>query len=275
MDILYKKIDCLELSTRALKRLKAIGIEYIGELVQCDRVGLATRTVGIAKITFNEIESILGEHGLTFNMEGPNFIRPDEKREQQKAEMNNPCLRIGYARVSTDDQHLHLQLDALGQARCSTIYEETASGKSAHRPELGNCLKALRAGDTLVIWRLDRLGRSLSDLVKIVMELEQRGVGLESLTERIDTQSATGKLVFHIFAALAEFERNLIRERTRAGLEAAKSRGRKGGRRAKLDSKQIKEIEILQNSGSSASDLAARYGVSRATIYNCLNRLGK
>jgi len=137
--------------------------------------------------------------------------------------------RIGYARVSTDDQNLDLQRDALRQAGCSTIYEEAASGKNAVRPELEQCRKALRAGDTLVVWRLDRLGRSLPDLVQIVADLEQRGVHFESLTEKIETGSAAGKLQFHVFAALAEFERGLIRERTRAGLDAARARGRAAG----------------------------------------------
>ena len=136
--------------------------------------------------------------------------------------------RIGYARVSTDDQNLDLQRDALALAGCSTVYEETMSGKSADRPELGHCLKALRSGDTLVVWRLDRLGRSLPDLVGIVSSLEREGVAFESITERIETTSAAGKLIFHVFAALAEFERNLIRERTRAGLAAARARGTRG-----------------------------------------------
>ena len=127
--------------------------------------------------------------------------------------------RIGYARVSTDDQNLDLQRDALQKTGCALIYEEAASGKSADRPELEQCRKALRAGDTLVVWRLDRLGRSLPDLVQIVADLEQRGIALESLTEKIETSSAAGKLVFHVFAALAEFERNLIRERTQALLQ--------------------------------------------------------
>lgn len=184
--------------------------------------------------------------------------------------MTSSCLRMGYARVSTDDQNLHLQLDALNVAKCSVIYEETASGKSAARPELENCLKALRPGDCLVVWRLDRLGRSLGDLVALINSLQERGVAFESLTERIETTSAAGKLIFHVFAALAEFKRNLIRERTKAGLEAAKSRGRLGGRKQKLDSKQIKEIKVLFESGFSAVDLARRYGTSRSTIYNCL-----
>jgi DNA invertase Pin-like site-specific DNA recombinase len=176
--------------------------------------------------------------------------------------------RIGYARVSTDDQHLDLQRDALQKAGCSLLYEEKASGKNANRAELENCLKALRAGDTLVVWRLDRLGRSLPDLVKIVAELEQAGIGFESLTEKIETESATGKLVFHVFAALSEFERNLIRERTHAGLAAARARGRNGGRKPKLDVKQIKEIKaLLRDPSIAVSTVAKRYGVSRTTLY--------
>lgn len=176
--------------------------------------------------------------------------------------------RIGYARVSTDDQNLDLQRDALARAKCATIYEETASGKSAGRPELEHCLKALRSGDVLVVWRLDRLGRSLPDLVTIVSELEQQGIGFESLTEKIETGSAAGKLVFHVFAALAEFERNVIRERTRAGLAAARARGRVGGRKRSLDDKQIREIRtLLRDPAISVTDVAKRYGVSRTTLY--------
>lgn len=176
--------------------------------------------------------------------------------------------RIGYARVSTDDQHLDLQRDALQQAECGLIYEEAASGKSTDRLELEQCRKALRAGDTLVVWRLDRLGRSLSDLVQIVAELEQRGIGFESLTEKIETGSAVGKLICHVFAALAEFERGLIRERTQAGLSAARARGRKGGRRPKLDGQQVKEIKtLLRDPNIQVSEVARRYGVSRTTLY--------
>lgn len=176
--------------------------------------------------------------------------------------------RIGYARVSTDDQHLDLQRDALQQAGCSVIYEEAASGKSAARPELEQCRKALRAGDTLVVWRLDRLGRSLHDLVQIVAELEQRGVHFESLTEKIETGSASGKLQFHVFAALAEFERGLIRERTQAGLAAARARGRAGGRKPKLDDKQVREIRRLMTDPTiPVSQIAKSYKASRTTIY--------
>jgi DNA invertase Pin-like site-specific DNA recombinase len=176
--------------------------------------------------------------------------------------------KIGYARVSTDDQNLSLQIDALKKAGCNLIYEEKASGKNTSRVELEHCLKALRPDDTLVVWRLDRLGRSLQDLVKIVNELKQAGIGFESITEKIDTTSASGTLTFHVFAALSEFERNLIRERTHAGLAAARARGRSGGRKPKLDSKQIKEIKaLLRDSSIPVSDIAKRYGISRTTLY--------
>ena len=176
--------------------------------------------------------------------------------------------RIGYARVSTDDQNLDLQRDALTRSGCAPIYEETASGKSATRIELEHCRKALRSGDTLVVWRLDRLGRSLSDLVKIIGNLERDGITFESLSEKIDTSSASGKLQFHVFAALAEFERNVIRERTMAGLSAARARGRVGGRKPKLAEKQIREIKaLLSDPAARVKDIAQRYGVSRATLY--------
>lgn len=134
-------------------------------------------------------------------------------------------MRIGYARVSTDDQTLDLQRDAIKRTKCRQIYEEHASGEYSS-PAAWACLKSLREGDTLVVWRLDRLGRSLADLVRIISQCEQRKIQFESLTERIETKSPAGRLVFHVFAALAEFERNLIRERTLAGLRAARARGR-------------------------------------------------
>lgn len=176
--------------------------------------------------------------------------------------------RIGYARVSTDDQDLALQLDALNASGCETIYQEKVSGKDTRRSELAQCLKALRSGDTLVVWRMDRLGRSLSDLVHIITDLEARGIGFESLTEKIETSSATGKLMFHVFAAMAEFERNIIRERTHAGLQAARARGRVGGRKRKLDDQQKKQIKaLLRDPTITVSEIAQRYGVSRTTIY--------
>lgn len=176
--------------------------------------------------------------------------------------------RICYARVSTDDQNLDLQRDALMQSGCDIFYEEKASGKTSQRVELENCRKSLRTGDTLVVWRLDRLGRSLSDLVKIVSELEREGVKFESLCEKLDTASASGKLQFHVFAALAEFERNVIRERTMAGLKAARARGRIGGRKPKLSSKDIREIKsLLSDPSARVTEIAERYGVSRTTLY--------
>ena len=182
--------------------------------------------------------------------------------------------RIGYARVSTDDQNLDLQRDALHLAGVESVYEEAASGKTAARQELGNCLKALRAGDTLVVWRLDRLGRSLPDLVQVIAGLDEKGIGFESITEKLETSSAAGRLVFHVFAALAEFERNLIRERTRAGLAAARARGRSGGRKPKLDARQIREIKRLMSDPTiPVGQIAERYKVSRTTIYKVAPRI--
>lgn len=178
-------------------------------------------------------------------------------------------MNIGYARVSTEDQTLDLQLDALKAHGCEVLYQEHASGKNADRPELENALKALRTGDHLVVWRLDRLGRNLADLVQIVNDLEKRGVGLVSLTEQINTASPSGKLVFHIFASLAEFERNLIRERTLAGLQAARDRGRRrGGRPTKLTDKDIAMIQsLMADRSNDVGEIAKRFGVHRSTLY--------
>lgn len=177
-------------------------------------------------------------------------------------------MHIGYARVSTVEQNLDLQCDALTKNGCTTIYQESASGKTVARPELENCLKALRPGDALTVWRLDRLGRSLSDLVRIVGDLEARGIGFVSLTESINTTSPTGKLVFHLFASLAEFERHLIRERTQAGLQAARTRGRIGGRPTKLKSKDLAMAKsLMADKSNNVGEIAKRFGVSRATLY--------
>lgn len=177
-------------------------------------------------------------------------------------------MNIGYARVSTEDQTLDLQLDALKSHGCESIYQEHASGKTALRPGLENALKALRPGDALVVWRLDRLGRNLHDLVRIVSDLEGRGVGFTSLTEQIATGSPSGKLVFHLFAALAEFERNLIRERTMAGLKAARARGKNGGRPAKLTPKdQAMAKALMADRTNNVGDIAKRFGVNRSTLY--------
>ena len=176
--------------------------------------------------------------------------------------------RVGYARVSTDDQNLDVQRDALHVAGVASIHEETASGQSADRPALEHCLTALRPGDTLVVWRLDRLGRNFPDLVNIVVGLEKKGIGFESITEKIATTSAAGKVIFQVFAALAEFNHNLIRERALAGLAGVRSRGRAGGRKPKLDTRQIREIKQLMSDPTiPVSHIAQRYKVSRTTIY--------
>jgi DNA invertase Pin-like site-specific DNA recombinase len=186
-------------------------------------------------------------------------------------------MRIGYARVSTVDQNLELQRDALARAGCVQVYEEKASGKSkAGRPELANMMRALRKGDTLIVWRLDRLGRSLVDLVQIVDELAARGVAFESLSEKIDTSTAQGRMFFGFIAAMAQYQRDVISENTKAGLEASKARGRSGGRPAKLDDKAIAEILVLRASPDiSMASIAKRYGVSKPTLYNALERAKK
>jgi DNA invertase Pin-like site-specific DNA recombinase len=185
-------------------------------------------------------------------------------------------MNIGYARVSTEDQTLDLQLDALRAYGCESLYQEHASGKNATRPELENALKALRSGDYLVVWRLDRLGRNLADLVQIVNDLEGRGVGLVSLTEQIETASNTGRLVFHLFASLAEFERNLIRERTLAGLQAARDRGRRGGRPTKLTDKDIAMIQsLMADRSNDVGEIAKRFGVHRSTLYRLRKEAAK
>nr|WP_244981429.1 recombinase family protein [Cupriavidus alkaliphilus] len=168
---------------------------------------------------------------------------------------------------SIDNQYLNLQRNALMQAECATIYEEVACGKRAARPELEQFRKALRAGDTLVVWRLDRLGRSMPDLVQIVADLERQGVGFEGLTEKIETGGATGKMIFRVFAALAEFERPVIAS-ARRGLAGTRARSRSGGRRPKLDEQQVCEIKaLLRDPGIQVADVARRYGVSRTTLY--------
>jgi DNA invertase Pin-like site-specific DNA recombinase len=181
-------------------------------------------------------------------------------------------LLIGYARVSTVDQNLDLQRDALQRAGCGQIYEDKASGRAkSGRPELAAVLRALRAGDTLVVWRLDRLARSLVDLVQIVNELGEKGIGFRSLTEQIDTTSMQGRLFLGVFAAMAQYQRDVIHENTMEGLKAARARGRMGGRRPKLDDQAIKEIEVLlRDPNITVIDVAKRYEVSRATIYNAL-----
>jgi len=175
---------------------------------------------------------------------------------------------IGYARVSTVEQSADLQRDALSSANAVVIYEDKASGRTMERPELEQCLKALREGDTLVVWRLDRLGRSLQDLIRIVNDLESRRISLKSLKESVDTSVPTGKLVFHLFAALAEFERELLKERTVAGLAAARARGRNGGRPQVLTgSRRRAALAMMGNREMSVAEIARHFEVSRSTLY--------
>lgn len=182
---------------------------------------------------------------------------------------------IGYARVSTQDQHAELQLDALNTAGCEQVFHEKATGALRERPELTACLRTLRKGDTLVVWKLDRLARSLKDLVEIVHDLNGRQVGFQSLTESIDTTSSGGRLVFHIFGALAEFEHSLIRERTVAGLAAARARGRKGGRRPSLAPGDVqKAAAMLRDPKITKTEIAAHFNVSRGTLHTALKRAG-
>jgi DNA invertase Pin-like site-specific DNA recombinase len=183
---------------------------------------------------------------------------------------------IGYARVSTPDQKLHLQKDALRKAGCKRIFTDVASGAQAAREGLADVLAFLRARDTLVVWKLDRLGRSLKHLIEIVTELHARQVGFRSLQEQIDTTTSGGKLVFHVFGALAEFDRDLVRDRTRAGLAAARARGRKGGRRRVMDAKKVAmAVSLLQNPATVVADVCQTLKVSRATLYRYLPLAGK
>lgn len=175
-------------------------------------------------------------------------------------------MDIGYGRVSTVDQHPEMQLDALKAAGCDRVYIDKASGAHARRPELDRALDALRPGDRLTVWKLDRLGRSLSHLIATVDRLHERGVEFRSLTEGLDTSSASGRLLFHVLGALAEFERSLILERTMAGLASAKARGRRGGRPRALKRTQREEALRLVRAGRSHAEVAELFGVSRSTI---------
>lgn len=177
-------------------------------------------------------------------------------------------MLIGYARVSTQDQDTELQRVALAGAGCEEIFTEKASGAQRDRPELAAALKYARKGDTLVVWKLDRLARSLRQLIETVESLEERGIGFRSLTESIDTTTNGGKLVFHLFAALAEFERGLIRERTLAGLAAARGRGRVGGRPSSMTPERIAVARaLLAQPDFTAEMVANQIGVSVSTLY--------
>ncbi len=180
-------------------------------------------------------------------------------------------MLVGYARVSTQDQNPALQLDALKAAGCEKVFTEKASGAQRDRPELAAALSYMRSGDSLVVWKLDRLARSLPQLIETVATLEDQRIGFRSVTEAIDTTTAGGKLVFHIFGALAEFERSVIRERTRAGLKAARDRGRKGGRPPALSTADLAAAKaLLRDPAITVDEVATRLKVSPATLYRHL-----
>ena len=180
-------------------------------------------------------------------------------------------MNIGYARVSTEDQNLDLQLDALEKAECIHIFKDKASGVKTDRNGLKKALNYLREGDTLVVWKLDRLGRSLRHLIEVINRLNDRNVYFKSLQENIDTTSPGGKLIFHVFAALAEFERDIIRERTLAGLESARSKGKVGGRPKVMDKKKIAMAKkLMEDETNSIPDICKTLGFSRASLYRYL-----
>src|SRR5215210_2037351 len=184
-------------------------------------------------------------------------------------------MLIGYARISTQDQTLNLQKDALEKIGCSKIFTDTASGAKAERTGLNEALEYVREGDTLVVWRLDRLGRSLKHLIETITKLNNRKVGFQSITENIDTTTSGGKLVFHIFGALAEFERDIIKDRTKAGLSAARARGRLGGRPKAKTLDTPKKVALAQslydNSNNTIDEICRTLNVSRATLYRYIN----
>src|SRR5438128_10688296 len=177
-------------------------------------------------------------------------------------------MLIGYARVSTSEQTLDLQKDALEKIGCTKIYSDVVSGAKEERKGLQEALEYVREGDSLVVWRLDRLGRSLKHLIETITNLNNKKIGFQSITENIDTTTSGGKLIFHIFGALAEFERDIIRERTKAGLQAARARGRKGGQPKALNSKQVAIAQQLYDDKTNAiADICKTLNISRATLY--------
>jgi DNA invertase Pin-like site-specific DNA recombinase len=181
---------------------------------------------------------------------------------------------IGYARVSTAEQDTALQTDALRKAGCERVFEDTASGAKSDRPGLAAALAYLRDGDVLAVWRLDRLGRSLPHLIETISALEARGVGFRSLTESIDTTTPGGRLIFHVFGALGQFERDLIRERTKAGLCAAAARGRKGGRKPVMTADKLQRAREHIANGLNVREAAARLKVGKTALYAALQAAG-
>jgi DNA invertase Pin-like site-specific DNA recombinase len=182
-------------------------------------------------------------------------------------------MKIGYARVSTDAQETHLQMDALKRAKCGRIYQEKASGAKTERPELMRLLDSARKGDVVIVWKLDRLARSLRQLIDTTVLLNERGVELHSLTENINTTTPSGKLTFHLFASLAEFERDILRQRVNAGLKAARRRGRVGGRPKSLNDDDLKKARALLRSGDYTKvQVAKELEVSRHTLWRALSQ---
>ncbi|MCP3668895.1 MAG: recombinase family protein [Gammaproteobacteria bacterium] len=185
-------------------------------------------------------------------------------------------MLIGYVRASTADQHLRMQEDALRDGGCEEIYRDIASGAKTDRPGLDDALGRLRPGDTLVVWKLDRLGRSIQHLIQTIQTLDEQGVGFKSLQENMDTATSGGKLIFHIFSALAEFERDLIKERTQAGLKAARARGRLGGRPPLLSGRQVNRmIELYDEGKSTVNEICKIFDISRPSFYNYLKKSKK
>lgn len=193
----------------------------------------------------------------------------------EKTDKSPLMTDIGYARVSTGDQDTALQLDALKKAGCEKLFEDKASGMKTDRPGLADAIRYARDGDTLTVWKLDRLGRSMKHLIEIITELEVKGVGFRSITENIDTTTSGGRLVFHLFGALAQFERDLIRERTKAGLQAAEQRGRRGGRQAVVTPEKLTKARQHLAAGLNVREAAARVKIGKTALYNALKSEGK
>ena len=183
-------------------------------------------------------------------------------------------MLVGYARVSTGDQNLDMQLDALNAAGCKEVFTDKVSGKYMSRPEFDKMCNMLREGDTVVVWRLDRLGRNAGGVKDLIMAWADKGIGFKSLNDPVDTTTAQGRFILSVFTALAEMEREVIRERTRAGLEAAKARGRVGGRKRSLTPAEVEQARLLFNeTDMTAEQVAERYGVSRPTLFRYFKRV--
>ena len=181
-------------------------------------------------------------------------------------------MKVGYARVSTKDQNLEMQINALEEVGCKNIFTDKLSGKNTQRTGLQEAINFLRKGDTLIVYKLDRLSRSLADLIKIVNEINSKGSEFSSISEKIDTETPGGKLIFHIFSALAQFERELIVERTKVGLEAARKQGRIGGRPRAIDSNTLDQITRMKKAGISVKTISKQINISVATIYRYLDK---